>query len=231
MAKFCTNCGKPLNESEECSCKREVKIEHSQIANGYLEQLLGLMKKIFTKPVDTLKEFTKKEDVMLASCLIGATSIFIGLFIMLFIHNFVGTVVGSLNLGFASVVNGFPYFRYFATFTIIALSTLFLLAFLLYLLADKVFGGKTTWKKMIGLVGVTSIIILLTVITGSIIMYLSYKLLLLVLIAGGLYAFVIFFQGLKLAVEINDNKLGYLFVSASLLTVIFTCYIIPTIIL
>ena len=60
MAKFCTKCGKKLEEGQVCSCEAKATkatssnnggFDVKECANSYLDMLKG----IFTKPVETIK--------------------------------------------------------------------------------------------------------------------------------------------------------------------------------
>ena len=63
MAKFCTKCGKKLEDGKPCDCcKKEVKKEvvvesktngfdFNECVNSYIEMVKG----IFVKPIDTIK--------------------------------------------------------------------------------------------------------------------------------------------------------------------------------
>ena len=63
MAKFCTKCGKKLEEGEKCTCSQNVStttanagsVDFNQLFNDYV----NIIKGIFTRPSDTIKEYAK----------------------------------------------------------------------------------------------------------------------------------------------------------------------------
>ena len=71
MAKFCTKCGKPLEDGKACSCvekeKKEkavnTKIDIKEYSNLFLEVTKGIIK----EPVDTIKKHSKTENLLFGS--------------------------------------------------------------------------------------------------------------------------------------------------------------------
>ena len=61
MAKFCSRCGKKLEEGAVCDCApvtKEVKTRDAvETAKNSLFDCLNIFKKIFTKPFDAIKTF------------------------------------------------------------------------------------------------------------------------------------------------------------------------------
>ena len=51
MAKFCTKCGKKLEEGKTCDCEKTTVVNNNMV-NDYMEVLKGM----FTKPLDTMKK-------------------------------------------------------------------------------------------------------------------------------------------------------------------------------
>lgn len=226
MAKFCTNCGKPLKEGEECTCKREIKVETGE-PKDYINQVLDLFKGLFLKPVDTIRMFAKEENMVFGCCLMVATSIFVGLFGMFFFSKLTTTTVQLF--GFGTVSLEFPYFRYFMTFTLSFLIQAVLLVFLADFLANKLFKGTSHWKTIMATLGLISMIPLVTVIIASLVLFLSMKLMFLILITGCLYYSVLFFQGLKETTKVEENRFGQFIALTILIIVLIVGYIIPAI--
>ena len=62
MAKFCTKCGKKLEEGKVCDCEKttsesvKTAVANNNMVNDYIEVLKGM----FTKPLDTMKDYAKK---------------------------------------------------------------------------------------------------------------------------------------------------------------------------
>ena len=66
MAKFCTKCGKEIEEGKTCSCEKEVKRETSKTEIDIKESFidcLNIIKKIFVKPFETVEKFAVEFDL------------------------------------------------------------------------------------------------------------------------------------------------------------------------
>ena len=65
MAKFCTKCGKKLEDGKTCDCQKNKKVEEKVVETTStqidikesLMDCINVFKKIFTKPVEAIKEF------------------------------------------------------------------------------------------------------------------------------------------------------------------------------
>ena len=79
MAKFCTKCGKKL-EVEAVVEEKEVITINNDMANDYLNAVKGM----FSRPVDTMKEYSKRSKFNLGLIMIVINCIISGLFIYLF---------------------------------------------------------------------------------------------------------------------------------------------------
>ena len=60
MAKYCSKCGKLLEKNQKCDCQAKVKkVRESKIDyKKYLDEFIDIYKYIFTKPIDTIKNYT-----------------------------------------------------------------------------------------------------------------------------------------------------------------------------
>ena len=100
MAKFCTKCGKPLEDGKACSCvekeKKEkavnTKIDIKEYSNLFLEVTKGIIK----EPVDTIKKHSKKENLLFGSLAVLLNSILTGIYIM-------GGILFKSNMDFKKV--------------------------------------------------------------------------------------------------------------------------------
>ena len=75
MAKFCTKCGKKLEDGQVCDCTKTVSQSASQANTGSqstgnidfnrgLNDYLDIIKGIFTKPADTIKKYAQSNKVL-----------------------------------------------------------------------------------------------------------------------------------------------------------------------
>ena len=111
MAKFCSKCGKPLVDGVPCDCeKQEVKEETEkvqtenksasdvkQIGINIVDQVYKTIKKIFKKPVDTIKNDAKEGNVKKAWILVIINSVVFGLAFYFVLNNLINSVVMTAN--------------------------------------------------------------------------------------------------------------------------------------
>ena len=104
MAKFCTNCGKKLEEGKACDCQANVVasnnggFDFNATINSYIEMVKG----IFVKPVDTIKKFATSSNFVLGLIAILLNCIVCGVFLYCFISEAM-EVVGLLMGGYGSL--------------------------------------------------------------------------------------------------------------------------------
>ena len=89
MAKYCTKCGKKLEEGQKCDCDKKEKVnaevveekEVITINNDMLNDYVEVVKGMFTHPVDTMKEYSKRSKFNLALIMILINCLISGLFV------------------------------------------------------------------------------------------------------------------------------------------------------
>ena len=67
MAKFCTKCGKELEEGKNCDCSNSTTNTNTASAIDFKEcgnDCLNLVKGIFVKPVETIKDFVVESKLL-----------------------------------------------------------------------------------------------------------------------------------------------------------------------
>ncbi len=103
MAKFCTNCGKKLEEGVACDCKK-VAAEKVQTSNAVTKNLqnidakdtaktvIEIIKGIFVKPISTVKKLAEEKNINLGYVLLVVAALTQALFITVTINNYVEEV-------------------------------------------------------------------------------------------------------------------------------------------
>ena len=89
MAKFCTKCGKKLEEGKKCSCSKVEVVKEETVtigtnANEIVNSLIDIVKGIFVKPIDTIKKYSDDANMVLGFILIAITSLITGIMGYLF---------------------------------------------------------------------------------------------------------------------------------------------------
>ena len=77
MAKFCTKCGKPLEDGKKCDCEKENKTEEQVVENNLVDGSLDIFKRIFVNPLKTVKKYANGNNNAKAIPKIPAKKVFI----------------------------------------------------------------------------------------------------------------------------------------------------------
>lgn len=227
MAKYCTKCGKKL-DGKPCDCENN-KNTISTTSNFDVNYLISVIKGMFAKPVDTLQEFIKNDNLSYGLVLIVINAIILGLFSCLGMKELVS--FGNTNMAALYIQSSidFPYAEVFFKTLLIAIVTYVLLAGLFYIVIDKLFKFNSSYKKMITLFGANSIILSITLLGSIILMYVSAQLMLILLCCGMLVQNVYMIQGFSFTSNINRNQLGYIYVITYAIVLIVFTFILPSI--
>lgn len=231
MAKFCTNCGKELNEKGVC-----VSCEKSQIKSddfvGMLKGFLQIVKGILVKPIDTLKSNCNENNFKIALISIGVTGLTMGIFLMVLMKE-LGASIMSIFTGGYSISNylyggvtlDIPYVQIFVVSFIVIIALIFACASVGYLIVEKILKGKTSIKKMITLFGFASIILSVGLLLSTLCLFINFSVALFVIgFASALWNYYIF-KGTEFISSIDINKLGYAMVTSILVTSSILCLI------
>lgn len=225
MAKFCTKCGSKLVDGKCPNCENKT----TEVTTGFdFNELVSAVKGMFTKPVDTIKEVVETENITIGGILIAINAVIIALFCCLSSKELIGVFASAS--GFNSLIATsieIPYARIFFTTLVIVLVTYAILAGLFYLVADKLFHGNSSYKKMLTYLGITSVILTVTMLGTIIFMYVSVQLMMLILLCGIVLSNVYMIQGFRYTSDIDKNKIGYTYGIVYLIILIITMFILP----
>ena len=229
MAKFCTNCGKKLEEGQTCECIKVSVASNENLFNECLE----IAKNFFKKPIDTLKENVEESKLYHALIMLGINGIAMGLFTMVMAKSLYSTML--LKSGYGSLMSlaktqvNIPYLKiFFVTFIVTVVMELLIASFS-YLISNKIFKNNTSIKKMITLFGFSTIILSAAIIIAAIFSFINIRIALFILIAGALLKTYYNYKGLEFACDTDVNKLGYILMPSVLIVSILVSYILPKI--
>lgn len=233
MAKFCTKCGKPLTDGKPCSCEATVQentVANTKDANWYVSSFMEIVKGIFTKPIDTIKKYATEEYFILGLIALIINSLVTGLLTYLFVKQSSELLVGMT--GFSSYSLGsieIPFVKVFLTISLFMVVAFLVSAAMISVMNTYVFKANTSMKKCISLVGVCSVLTLVTSLVAIILLYLSLKVFLVFLLLAGILYLCHMYHGIQVISDLDENKQGYTFlVSVSVATFI-VVYILPKI--
>ena len=229
MAKFCTNCGKKLEEGQTCECTKVSVASNGNLFNECLE----IAKNFFKKPIDTLEENVEESKLTHALIMLGVNGITVGLFVMAIaksLYSILFSGYGSL-MSLAGAQIKIPYLKFFFIAFIVTVIVELLIATCSYLLSDKLFNGKTNIKTMITLFGFSSIIVSAATVLAAILSFINIYIALFVLVAGLLLKAYYNYKGLEFACDTDINKLGYVLMPSVLVVSVVVGYLLPKIIM
>lgn len=241
MAKFCTKCGKKLEDGKPCDCcKEEVKKEavvesktnsfdFNKCVNSYIEMVKG----IFVKPIDTIKKFATSSNFVLGLIALAINCIVSGIFLYCIakesinlISSFTGGYSSLLAMSSSIDVPFMKTFLYGILFMAVGFSVT---AFMIYVMAGVIFKDKIDMKKVFSLVGVCSVFTTVTTVVSIILNYISIKLMMVVLLISGIFYLTHLYQGVQETTEVDKNKLAYVFVPAISVATFVVVYVLPKI--
>lgn len=243
MAKFCTKCGKKLEEGKPCDCEKKVEVtiekkeekkepktegfDIQDCFNSYLE----ILKNIFTKPVDTIKKFAIEENFILGLIAILINSFVSGIFVYCFVKEAFGSFtsgMGMYGLAFGMGVE-IPFLRVVIYGTIFMIASFLMTALMIYVLAGSLFKDDMNFKRAVALVGTCSVFTAVTTLGCVILAFVSIELVAYVVFVAGILYFAHLYHGLVEITTFDRNKLAYVFTGTIAVTLFVVYYILPKI--
>lgn len=230
MAKFCTNCGKPLVDGKPCDCEKNETQNGVEQTNFNVNSILETVKGMFTRPVTTLQEFVQDQNFVSALILLGINALIVSLFVCLGAKEIISAIAGSVSsLLFTMGGMEIPYARIFFTTLVSIIIAYAALAGIFYLVADKLFKGSSSYKKMITLLGGTSVIMSATLLLSIVFMYVSTQVMTIIFCCGAIVQSTYMVQGFIYASDIDDDKIGYTYAIVYAIFLTITLFILPQI--
>lgn len=255
MAKFCTKCGKSLEEGQVCTCSNTVVsqpaaatvaatstgFDFNQCLNSYIE----IVKGIFVKPVDTIQKFATSSNFVLGMIAIVLNCIISAILLYCFASESIG-LIGSLLGGFGGFgsfgsvgslmdLGGFsievPFMSTFLHGLLFMATGFVVTALMIYLIAGVILKDKIDIKKSFALIGVCSVFTTITTVVAIILNYISMGFMFVVLLIAGIFYLTHLYQGLSEVTEVNKNKLAYVFVPAVSVATFIVVYVLPKILM
>lgn len=193
MAKFCTKCGKKLEDGKTCDCQKNKKVEEKVVETTStqidikesLMDCVNVFKKIFTKPVEAIKEFVCDNKFIAGIIMIVLTAISTGLYKIATLKNmYSASSADAFNSSdFSDLLNSAlsggsfsaepEYFKEFLTTFATNLVEYALIVLIGYLIISKVLKGKATWKQMIAAVAISLTMVLTANLVNSVLVFID----------------------------------------------------------
>ena len=238
MAKYCTKCGKKLEDGKPCDCevsKKETKKEEvreeatgSFDFNECVNSYVAITKGMFTKPVDTLKKYAKEKHFTVGMISIIINSIISAFFAYCFSTKAIGLIGGFLGYGslFSSSIT-VPFAETFFQSLLSSFLGFAVTALMIYVIAGALMKDKITVKKAFALVGVCATFTSITTLVCILFTYISLQFMLIILLIASIFYLTYLYQGIVETTEVDRNKVAYVFVIAIAVCAFVTVYILP----
>ena len=194
MAKFCTKCGKKLEEGQTCDCTQNVSttVSTNTTQSGSVDikesllDCLNVFKKIFTKPVEAVKEFVCDNKFIAGIIMTVIAAISSGLYRIATLKNmYSSTNANSFTANdFSDLLNSAlsgnglstaepEYFKEFLTTFVTNLAEYALIIFIGYIIVSKILKGTATWKQMINAVAISLTFVLAANLVNSVLVFIN----------------------------------------------------------
>ena len=231
-ASFCVKCGESLKEKSAKSAKstkssktvKETKITTDdvkeltkEVTKEMTSKTGDIIKDLLDKPVDALKKHGTEKNFNLALVLVAILSILTGLFAICVVKNLYSLTMNSLGM-FGSSYSYFnntidvPYVKIFFMSFLITLASGFLFPGVLYFVNNMIFKGKESYKKMLVIYSIISIIVSMSLLGAIILSFVAIKLAIVFLVLGLTLSGFYVFHLIRLVGPKDENKHGYIFV-------------------
>lgn len=190
MSKFCTKCGKKLEEGQVCDCGKKSKVE-SKNSNTSIDlkessiDCLNVFKKIFTKPFEAIKEFVCDNKFIAGIIMIVVAAITSGLYKIATLKSmYSASSASSFNTDdlsglLSSALSGGlsvsepEYLKEFFTTFATNLAEYALIVVIGYLIISKLLKAKTTWKYMVTAVAISLSVVLVGNVINSVLVFID----------------------------------------------------------
>ena len=202
-AKYCQNCGKLLDVDDS----KNIKLLFIEITN----KIIDLCKGISTRPVDTIKKFTKIDNFNLSIVLIVILSFCVSLFGLAFLKNTYSSFIGNNYYTYGFVAYKIPYFRTFYTllFTVILLS--FAYAGIMHIVNTMIFKRQSDFKEAYSMNAACSVVVSVGLIISSILLFINVYLGITLCIFSVMLNMIYTYHGLIFLGIKEENKCGYIY--------------------
>lgn len=227
MAKYCTKCGKELEEGKPCECEK-TKETTQNISNN----LINILKGTFTKPYTTTKETTKESYLITSIIAIIASSVALCLVIVKVLKLTYANTVGAITSSFGYNTNQLGMDITQTLFTCIILVALFYFLYttVAYIFTNKIEHEENSYKEIVASMTVPAIISTTFSLVSWILLTVFGFIGLIITLAGIILATYYRYQSLIISSKVKEDNRGYLILASQLISVVIVTIIFTSII-
>ena len=227
MAKFCTKCGKKLEEGEVCNCQETSEVledvpaaQPITLTVGAFDDFGSILKGSFTNPVSTIKNYNTDSNLIISIIFMAVCSLASGLFVY--------CLMNSLSSMLAGLFSGFSML---STSSLSGLNVDFAPVFFksFFFVAKVIFKADTNFKKILTAVGLSSLIMICALILGAIFSYVKFGLAFVFLIVGVIFSIIYLAFATSESLNVTKDKVAYALVPSIAVALFVMLYILPKI--
>ncbi len=226
MTKYCSKCGRLLEKGAKCNCQASKKVARKETIKSFIKEFLTIYKTIFTKPIDTVKTYTNKPNMMISCIQVVLFAIITGIY-SLFIAKSVYVIYGIItkeyftaiynaNINSMTLNTNIPYFRIFIIAILFIIILTILTTVAIYLVNSLIFKSKSSIKRVFCLFSINTVIPTIALVLASLISLLSFQLSIIILLFAFTLANIYLFSGIKFISIKDDNKYGYIYIISTI---------------
>lgn len=232
MAKFCTKCGKPLEEGEVCSCTQAATQETTQqaapqqqagyVSNeqqfqqtqqavaGFLTRMFGAFINVLKHPVTAGRDIILKGDYAVAIALIVLQGIVTAIFGAVTANKVYVTVIDGIVGGYSSLFGDYdvdvPYGKVIFGTLFISILLSFVFAGLLFL-ANMIIKNTLNFKQVLSVVAIRSCVASVATLVALVVFFINPFVGAALFVSGTVWGFFIILLAMPLSDENLRDKL------------------------
>ena len=197
-------------------------------ANNLFNECLAIVTGFLKKPVTTVQENANENKFTHALVIAGVFAASVMAFVLVVLGDIYGALEKTMTMGGLVEVPELevPYIKVGLITFIAVAGALALMALLAWLIMNKLFKVNTTYKKVLGIYAISSIIAAVASLAAIICKFIDYRLAFVVLALGFALNTHYVSATMRFAGQADENKLGYVVVIAQYVALFVVTFLI-----
>lgn len=197
-------------------------------ANNLFNECLAIVTGFLKKPVTTVQENANENKFTHALVIAGVFAASVMAFVLVVLGDIYGALEKTMSMGGLVEVPKLevPYIKVGLITFIAVAGALALMALLAWLIMNKLFKVNTTYKKVLGIYAISSIIAAVASLAAIICKFIDYRLAFVVLALGFALNTHYVSATMRFAGQADENKLGYVVVIAQYVALFVVTFLI-----
>mgnify|MGYP000865444229 CR=1 FL=1 len=229
MSKFCTNCGRPLDEGAICNCLKMQAEEEMTFNSGnlsaqsgtftqqndfkqFFESMWSIVKMFAKNPIDTIVNTAKTDDIKVGLFFVGVQALIASLTAIILVNRISSSIFGLL-FGTMSLFGSRFDISYFSIFikVILAVAVQYFLLIGLFYLGSKFIAKKTgSVKTLMATLGISTIPMTASLLVSLVVGLIVPMVIFYIMIFGIVCSIMLNYISLRESYEISENKAAYI---------------------